>query len=41
MAPISVDSMSASTSDGTPVSGELVTQTFMYVNNIHSFLLLP
>jgi hypothetical protein len=32
--------MSASTSSGTPVSGELVTWTFMYVNNIHSFVLL-
>jgi hypothetical protein len=35
-----VDSTSASTSGGTPVSGEHVPPTLMYVNNIHSFLLL-
>jgi hypothetical protein len=35
-----VDSTSASTSGGTPVSGEHVPWTLMYVNNIHSFLLL-
>jgi hypothetical protein len=32
--------MFASISGGTPVSGELVTWTFMYVNNIHSFLFI-
>jgi hypothetical protein len=35
-----VDSTSASSSGGTPVSGEHVPRTLMYVNNIHSFLLL-
>jgi len=36
-----VDSTSASTSGGRPVSGELVISTLKYVNNIHSFILLP
>jgi hypothetical protein len=35
-----VDSTSASTSGGTPVSGEHVPRTLMYGNNIHIFLLL-
>jgi hypothetical protein len=35
-----VDSTSASSSGGTPVSGEHVPRTLIYVNNIHSFLLL-
>jgi hypothetical protein len=35
-----MDSTSASSSGGTPVSGEHIPQTLMYVNNIHSFLLL-
>jgi hypothetical protein len=35
-----VDSTSASSSGGTPVSGEHIPWTLMYVNNIHSFLLL-
>jgi hypothetical protein len=35
-----VDSTSTSSSGGTPVSGEHVPRTLMYVNNIHSFLLL-
>jgi hypothetical protein len=35
-----VDSTSASSSGGTPVSGEHVPRTLMYVNNIRSFLLL-
>ena len=36
-----MDSTSASTSGGRPVSGELVISTLKYVNNIHSFILLP
>jgi hypothetical protein len=35
-----VDSTCASTFGGTPVSEEHVPRTLMYVNNIHSFLLL-
>ena len=35
-----MDSTSASTSGGRPVSGELVISTLKYVNNIHSFILL-
>jgi hypothetical protein len=35
-----VVSTSASSSGGTQVSGEHVPRTLMYVNNIHSFLLL-
>jgi hypothetical protein len=31
---------SASSSGGTPVSGEHVPRTLMYINDIHSFLLL-
>jgi hypothetical protein len=29
------------TTGGSPVSGELVTWTFLYINNIYSFILLP
>jgi hypothetical protein len=35
-----VDSTSVSISGGTLVSGEHVPRTLIYVNNIHSFLLL-
>jgi hypothetical protein len=35
-----VDSTSVSSSGGTLVSGEHIPRTLMYINSIHSFLLL-